>query len=101
VGKKRSLHPPSEDELHAVDSVVAQFSGPDMANEYFHDAARCGSRETRYRGTHAGVTLTARVGKHLPPAVGAFRDAVDKALPGLYVWFEDSSLHCTVRGLVN
>jgi len=35
----------------------------------------------------------------MPGAVDAFRREVDERLPGLYVWFEDESLHCTVRGL--
>jgi hypothetical protein len=33
--------------------------------------------------------------------VAQFRLAVDAALPGMYVWFDDSSLHVTLRGLVD
>ena len=29
----------------------------------------------------------------------AFRDAVDSALPGMYSWLEEDSLHCTLRAL--
>jgi hypothetical protein len=33
------------------------------------------------------------------PALREFRAAVDAALPGVYSWFEEGSLHCTVRSL--
>ena len=91
---------PAPLEANAVNAVVEAFDGPEDADSYFFHAARDGSREMHYRETKFGVTLAARVGGKLPPAVAAFRDAVDAALPGMYVWFDDQSLHCTVRGLV-
>ena len=98
----RKKDPPSADETSAVDSVMAQFSGPEMVDAYFPDVARDGSRETHYRSTAMGVTLAARVrGGFFLSTVDRFRKAVDEALPGVYTWFEDKSLHCTVRGLVN
>ena len=39
--------------------------------------------------------------KRLPEALAQFRGAVDAALPGMYVWFSDDSLHVTLRGLVD
>jgi hypothetical protein len=39
--------------------------------------------------------------KSLPYRVEQFRRAVDAALPGMYVWFSDDSLHFTLRGLVD
>lgn len=30
-----------------------------------------------------------------------FRERVDREIPGLYHWFRDSSLHVTLRGLIN
>lgn len=91
---------PAPLETSAVDAVVEAFDGPEDADSYFFHAARDGSREMHYRETKFGVTLVARVGGKLPPAVAAFRDAVDAALPGMYAWFDDQSMHCTVRGLV-
>ena len=40
-------------------------------------------------------------GGWLPQAVEDFRAAVDGALPGMYCWFEDQSLHVTLRGLLD
>ena len=34
-------------------------------------------------------------------AVTWFRARVDAALPGMYAWFEDASLHITLRALIN
>lgn len=32
--------------------------------------------------------------------ISVFRTAVDNALPGYYAWFDDESLHVTVRALM-
>ncbi len=32
--------------------------------------------------------------------VKAFRKRVDEALPGMYTWFQDDSLHVTLRALL-
>jgi hypothetical protein len=98
--------PPSAAERAVVDEVVAQFSFPkDDAKQYFFDAARDGSRESHYRDTKLGVTLAARVAGSLPrelkKLLSEFRQQVDDALPDMYAWFDDESLHCTVRGLVD
>ena len=100
--RRRNLDPPSAAELAVVDEVVAQFSDPERDKAaYFFDAARDGSRESHYRGTKLGATLVARVGDVLPSAVNKFRRRVDDALPGMYAWFDQDSLHCTVRGLMD
>ena len=100
--RRRNLDPPSAAELAVVDEVVAQFSDPERDKAaYFFDAARDGSRESHYRGTKLGATLVARVGDVLPSAVKRFRRLVDCALPGMYAWFDQESLHCTVRGLMD
>lgn len=39
-------------------------------------------------------------GERLATMVRAFRERVDEELPGMYVWFDDSSLHITVRALM-
>ena len=104
--RRRRVDPPSAAESAVVDEVVAQFSFPkDDAKQYFFDAARDGSRESHYRDTKLGVTLAARVAGSLPrelkKLLSEFRQQVDDALPDMYAWFDDESLHCTVRGLVD
>ena len=32
--------------------------------------------------------------------VSALRVMIDQELPGLYTWFEDNSLHVTIRGMI-
>jgi hypothetical protein len=42
------------------------------------------------------------IGRHIIVAllqVRKFRDRLDAELPGLYTWFDDSSLHVTLRAL--
>ena len=39
--------------------------------------------------------------RELLAAVARFRAAVDEALPGMYVWFSEASLHVTLRALIN
>jgi len=34
-------------------------------------------------------------------AIHHFRARVDAALPGMYAWFADGSLHITLRALIN
>lgn len=36
----------------------------------------------------------------LPAILAGFRAKVDAALPGMYCWFSEPSLHVTVRGLI-
>jgi hypothetical protein len=38
--------------------------------------------------------------RRLAAAVGALRAAVDAALPGAYRWFDEASLHVTLRALI-
>jgi hypothetical protein len=96
----RSRDPPAAAEREAVERVTRAFRARADCEGYYFDAARDGSREAHYRDAAFGATLVARVGPgKMPGAVDAFRREVDERLPGLYVWFEDESLHCTVRGL--
>ena len=96
----RSRDPPAAPEREAVERVTRAFRARADCEGYYFDAARDGSREAHYRDAAFGATLVARVGPgKMPAAVDAFRREVDERLPGLYVWFEDESLHCTVRGL--
>lgn len=36
----------------------------------------------------------------LPGIIRAFRERVDRELPGLYTWFDDQTLHITIRAVM-
>ncbi|KAG2493056.1 hypothetical protein HYH03_008719 [Edaphochlamys debaryana] len=111
-------HPEPEEQAR-VRGVVAEADDPG----YWFLASKDGSRESHYRSPHLGVTLVHDLapfrpggaepaapapaspsgrpyGHALPALVRAFRERVDAALPGLYCWFADASLHSTVRSLM-
>ena len=54
-------------------------------------------------GNHIGATLVAvpdwTAHAKLMRMIDAFRDEVDRQLPGMYAWFDDESLHITLRAL--
>jgi hypothetical protein len=55
---------------------------------------------------HYGVTLAfglpaeEAAARQLLAAVQRFRARVDAALPGMYAWFGDASLHVTLRAIM-
>ena len=98
-GQTRNRHRPSDDERAVVDRVLVESSVENL-ERYWPLAARDGGREGHYRDVNFGATLVAML-KRSPAAVAQFRLAVDEALPGMYVWFSDDSLHVTLRGLVD
>jgi hypothetical protein len=98
-GQTRNRHRPSKDECAVVDAVVEE-SFVENLERYWPLVARDGGREGHYRDVNFGATLVARL-KSLPLLVDEFRKKVDEALPGMYVWFSDDSLHVTLRGLLD
>ena len=98
-GQTRNRDRPVKDECTVVDAVVEESSVENL-ERYWPLVARDGGREGHYRDVNFGATLVARL-KRLPEALADFRNAVDEALPGMYVWFSDDSLHVTLRGLVD
>ena len=98
-GIARNRDRPSRDETAVVDAVLRE-SSRECLGRYWPLAARDGGREPHYRDDKFGATLVARL-KKPPGAVAEFRAAVDAALPGMYAWFHDDSLHVTLRGLVD
>ena len=98
-GKKRMWDLPAKDERAGVDAVIEESSVENL-ERYWPLVARDGGREGHYRDVNFGATLVARL-KRLPLRVAEFRKAVDEALPGMYVWFSDDSLHVTLRGLLD
>lgn len=79
-----------------VRGVLAECRG-DALGEYLPKVNRPGNREAHYRDAHAEATLVCFVGA--APFLDAFRAEVDRVLPGRYAWFDDSSLHATLRSL--
>ena len=105
---------------------MAEADAPD----YYTSVARDGNRASHYTSPVTGVTLVhplmavphtpgspggshaQRVGfqhrgveeilarKQLLEAVREFRAAVEELLPGLYYWFDETSLHITLRALI-
>ena len=98
-GIVRDRDRPSRDETAVVDAVLRE-SSRERLGKYWPLAARDGGREPHYRDDAFGATLVARL-RRAPGAVAEFRAAVDAALPGMYAWFRDDSLHVTLRGLVD
>jgi hypothetical protein len=45
-------------------------------------------------------TLDHNQGTQLTEVINQFRQQVDQFLPGMYAWFDDSSLHVTIRALM-
>ena len=80
-----------------VRSVLDEFSRPNL-EAYWPFAAKDGNREVHYRAGHVGSTAVTFL-PSVPPLLREFRAAVDSALPGMYCWFDDSSLHMTIRAL--
>ena len=98
-GQTRNRDRPAKDETTIVDAVIEE-SWVENLERYWPLVARDGGREGHYRDVNFGATLVARL-KRLPAAVAQFRLAVDYALNGMYVWFDDDSRHVTLRGLVD
>jgi hypothetical protein len=51
-------------------------------------------------GTAAAGSSTAAWSTALPGAITKFRAAVQAEFPELYAWFDDASLHITVRAII-
>jgi hypothetical protein len=98
-GQTRNRDRPAKDECTVVDRVLVESSVENL-ERYWPLAARDGGREGHYRDVNFGATLVARL-KRFPACLAEFRKKVDEALPGMYVWFSDDSLHVTLRGLVD
>jgi hypothetical protein len=118
LGGPLDASPPSAEEAARVASVLAEADDPD----YWFHASRDGGREGHYRNMAPGVTLVHELGLGgggggcgagasasaplsassalLLAAVRRFRERIDAALPGVYAWFDEASLHVTVRAII-
>ncbi|DBA97850.1 TPA: hypothetical protein ACH3X3_012714 [Trebouxia sp. C0006] len=102
---------PSQQEQDNVQAVLQEADHP----SYWFSASKDGNRESHYRGPALGCTLVASLvgqnkfpnkaldhnkGAQLTEVIDQFRQQVDQLLPGMYAWFDDSSLHVTIRALM-
>lgn len=84
--------------LRFVDATMAQFARANLP-QYLKELRLAGNREPHYRDPHAEATLVFDFAGRHPECVHNFRLTVEKALPSAYRWFDDDSLHLTIRGL--
>ncbi|CAI5522246.1 unnamed protein product [Closterium sp. Naga37s-1] len=91
--------PPSLEQRQYVRGVVDEFGSKNLAKYWLH-ASKDGNRSSHYRKPKMGATVVHFLAPHeVPAALSVFRRLVDTALPGLYEWFSDDSLHITLRAL--
>eukprot|EP00434_Breviolum_minutum_P025078 symbB.v1.2.022154.t1/scaffold1953.1/size126199/5 len=95
--------PPTEEQCQKSDATHSET----LEDDYWEKASKDGNRVSHYRNPHLGTTLVWDFGKlkeievveKLLNEVEEFRKEVTKALPGYYVFFDDTALHVTVRGM--
>ncbi|CAK8999232.1 unnamed protein product, partial [Durusdinium trenchii] len=98
----RDTAPPVEEDLRR--SLRTQEET--LEDGYWEKAAGDGNREPHYRSPNLGSTLVWDFGKleiepvrKLLEELKAFREEVTKALPGYYLFFDETALHVTIRAL--
>lgn len=116
---------PSSEQKDCVSKVTAEFTTANL-NSYFDfvskegellfvptiqscclplrlvtDFVNClaGNRSSHYRNQRVGVSLVHFL-QRCPDVFKRFKDLVDVALPGMYDWFPEATLHITVRAIV-
>ncbi|MEW5302617.1 MAG: hypothetical protein WDW38_008026 [Sanguina aurantia] len=116
--REPDLSAPSNTESARVQTILKE---PEAPGYWFH-ASRDGGRESHYRGNALGVTLahtlpffqpamsslshqaaTVSPPRHIiADAITTLKSAIegDPELAGLYAWFEPTSLHVTLRGIL-
>jgi len=91
---------PSDIELGKVDNVVAEWSDLET---YLPKINASGSRISSYRGEppsgYTCVTFLHPLPISLATKLANFQDAINAAFPDRYEWFDNESLHCTLRSL--
>ncbi|CAK9857551.1 unnamed protein product [Sphagnum jensenii] len=92
------LSGPSADQQASVRKVLDVFLRHNLNSYYFH-ASKDGNRSTHYRDYKGGVTLVHFLSS-IPVALAKFKEQVEEAMPGMYDWFSEESLHVTLRALL-
>ncbi|KAA6429591.1 MAG: hypothetical protein FRX49_00026 [Trebouxia sp. A1-2] len=62
--------------------------------------ARMATENLIIENNHTNKTLDHNTGAQLTKVINQFRQQVDQFLPDMYAWFDDSSLHVTIRALM-
>lgn len=89
---------PSSEQKDCVSKVTAEFTTANL-NSYFDFVSKEGNRSSHYRNQRVGVSLVHFL-QRCPDVFKRFKDLVDVALPGMYDWFPEATLHITVRAIV-
>ncbi|KAJ7549805.1 hypothetical protein O6H91_07G070300 [Diphasiastrum complanatum] len=89
--------PPLEESTY-VAKVLNDFKAENLEN-YLAHFSEDGYHSAHYKNSRSGVSLVHFIATP-PPSLARFRQRVESALPGLYDWFSESSLHITIRPLV-
>jgi hypothetical protein len=95
--------PPPRDHLDEVSGIMNQFSRDNLP-AYLPYVQRKGHRESHYRDPVIEATLIHDLAG-TPGNVEIFgkivqlREEVNRRLPGMFCWFDDKSLHITVKAL--
>ncbi|KAH8973662.1 hypothetical protein BDL97_01G060000 [Sphagnum fallax] len=92
------LSGPSAEQQASVRKVLDVFLRHNLNSYYFH-ASKDGNRSTHYRDYKGGVTLVHFLSS-IPVALAKFKEQVEEAMPGMYDWFSEESLHVTLRALL-
>eukprot|EP01018_Ginkgo_biloba_P016589 Gb_26386 [translate_table: standard] len=88
---------PSPDEKLYARSVLDEFADANLSSYYLQVSTE-GNRTTHYRGSKVGSTIVHFLQKP-SPLLARFKARVEAAMPGMYDWFLNDSLHITVRAL--
>ena len=112
-GQKLCVIEPEEKEK--VEAIFEETLDP---KKYWYNASKDGHRENHYRGPKVGSSLIVWVQEHssAPPPftrykgetiewvdpctwIKEFTKEVERVLPGLYAFFDENSLHVTIRAI--
>ncbi|KDD75607.1 hypothetical protein H632_c596p1 [Helicosporidium sp. ATCC 50920] len=87
---------------HYTDPCMGATLVHPLQSSFFAPAEVCRSPGSEQSLSHSVGWSSAEVEtrRMLVRHIRAFRKAVDAALPGVYYWFADESLHVTLRGLM-
>ena len=95
LANPKDTFPPHPNHLKDISGIMKQFSRAKLC-DYLPSVQKPGHRESYYRDPCIKATLIYDL-KETPPVITQFRNNVDKKLPGMYCWFNNDSLHMTVR----
>lgn len=101
-GRSSADDKPPASHLESVAETMAQFSEEQHDDYYPRLAPNGRTIDGYYRAPHIESTLVYDLEASAPlvDCIDSFRQAVDKALPNCYAWFDPNNWHMTVRALL-